>query len=79
VIAFVVSGLMNKQIAAEAGISEITAKKHRGNAMKKWVRSRRPSWSEYLMKRSAYSARAAAKAIRYRRCFTRERALLHRS
>jgi len=32
---FVVSGLLNKQIAAEAGISEITVKIHRGHVMRK--------------------------------------------
>jgi FixJ family two-component response regulator len=31
----VVSGLLNKQIAAEIGLSEITVKIHRGNAMRK--------------------------------------------
>ena len=31
----VVSGLLNKQIAAFVGISEITVKIHRGNAMRK--------------------------------------------
>ncbi|MDR5781849.1 response regulator transcription factor [Caballeronia sp. LZ065] len=35
VLAFVVSGLMNKQIAAEMNLSEITVKIHRGQAMKK--------------------------------------------
>jgi FixJ family two-component response regulator len=35
VLALVVSGLMNKQIAAEIGIAEITAKTHRGRVMKK--------------------------------------------
>jgi len=35
VIGFVTSGLMNKQIAAEIGVSEITVKVHRGNVMKK--------------------------------------------
>jgi FixJ family two-component response regulator len=35
VMQMVVSGLLNKQIAAEAGISEITVKIHRGNAMRK--------------------------------------------
>ena len=35
VIAFVTAGLMNKQIAAELGVSEITVKVHRGNVMKK--------------------------------------------
>jgi FixJ family two-component response regulator len=33
--AFVVSGLMNKQIAGEMGISLITVKVHRGNVMQK--------------------------------------------
>ncbi|SAL62014.1 chemotaxis protein CheY [Caballeronia choica] len=35
VMAFVVTGLMNKQIAAELNLSEITVKIHRGQAMKK--------------------------------------------
>ena len=35
VIAFVTSGLMNKQVAAEIGVSEITVKVHRSNAMRK--------------------------------------------
>jgi FixJ family two-component response regulator len=35
IMAFVVSGLLNKQIAAELGISEITVKAHRGQVMRK--------------------------------------------
>ncbi|AXL48827.1 LuxR family transcriptional regulator [Paraburkholderia caffeinilytica] len=35
VMGFVVAGLMNKQIAAEMNLSEITVKIHRGQAMKK--------------------------------------------
>jgi len=35
VMAHVVSGLLNKQIAAELGISEITVKAHRGHVMQK--------------------------------------------
>ena len=35
VLAFVASGLMNKQTAAEVGIAEITVKIHRGHIMKK--------------------------------------------
>src|SRR5712671_2802761 len=35
VMALVVSGLLNKQIGAELGISEITVKAHRGNTMRK--------------------------------------------
>ena len=31
----VTAGLMNKQIAAELGLSEITVKIHRGNLMRK--------------------------------------------
>jgi FixJ family two-component response regulator len=31
----VTAGLMNKQVAAELGLSEITVKIHRGNVMKK--------------------------------------------
>jgi FixJ family two-component response regulator len=35
IIAYVTAGLMNKQIAAELGVSEITVKVHRGNLMRK--------------------------------------------
>jgi FixJ family two-component response regulator len=35
ILALVASGLMNKQIAAEVGLAEITVKIHRGNIMKK--------------------------------------------
>jgi FixJ family two-component response regulator len=35
VIRLVTSGLLNKQVAAEMGVSEITVKVHRGNAMRK--------------------------------------------
>jgi FixJ family two-component response regulator len=35
VLAFVASGLMNKQIAAELGLAEITVKIYRGHIMKK--------------------------------------------
>jgi FixJ family two-component response regulator len=35
VIGWVTAGLMNKQVASEMGVSEITVKVHRGNAMRK--------------------------------------------
>jgi FixJ family two-component response regulator len=35
VMALVVSGLLNKQVAGELGIAEITVKAHRGNVMRK--------------------------------------------
>jgi FixJ family two-component response regulator len=35
VIGLVTTGLMNKQVAAELGVSEITVKVHRGNIMRK--------------------------------------------
>jgi FixJ family two-component response regulator len=35
VMAFVTAGLMNKQIAAEMGLAEVTVKLHRGNLMRK--------------------------------------------
>jgi DNA-binding CsgD family transcriptional regulator len=35
VMAWVVAGLLNKQVAGELGISEITVKAHRGQVMRK--------------------------------------------
>ena len=35
VMAWVTSGLLNKQVAAELGVSEITVKAHRGNVTRK--------------------------------------------
>jgi FixJ family two-component response regulator len=35
VVGFVIAGRMNKQIAGDMGVSEITVKVHRGNAMRK--------------------------------------------
>ena len=35
ILSFVTSGLLNKQIAAELGISVVTVKMHRGNIMRK--------------------------------------------
>jgi FixJ family two-component response regulator len=35
VMAFVLSGLLNKQIASEMNVSEITVKVHRGQVMRK--------------------------------------------
>src|SRR6266436_7145914 len=40
VMAFVVTGRLNKQIAADLGVSEITVKVHRGQVMRKmWASS----------------------------------------
>ena len=44
-MALVTAGLMNKQIAAELGMSEITVKVHRGNVTRKDAAPNRwPSW-----------------------------------
>jgi regulatory LuxR family protein len=51
---FVTAGLMNKQIAAEIGLSEITVKIHRGHVMKKMARDRWPIWFG-LRKLSAFA------------------------
>jgi FixJ family two-component response regulator len=50
VMAFVASGLMNKQIASEMNLSEITVKIHRGQAMKK-MESR--SLADFVLKAKA--------------------------
>jgi FixJ family two-component response regulator len=42
VMAIVVTGRLNKQIAADVGISEITIKVHRGNVMRKMRASSLP-------------------------------------
>jgi FixJ family two-component response regulator len=42
VMAFVVSGRLNKQIAADLGVSEITIKVHRGQVMRKMRASSLP-------------------------------------
>lgn len=42
VMALVVSGLLNKQVGAELGISEITVKAHRGSVMRKMKASSLP-------------------------------------
>jgi FixJ family two-component response regulator len=41
-MALVVSGLLNKQVGGELGISEITVKKHRGQVMGKMNRIDHP-------------------------------------
>ncbi|MGE8163396.1 response regulator transcription factor [Paraburkholderia sp. NPDC080076] len=55
VMAFVGSGLMNKQIAAEMKLSEITVKIHRGQAMKK-MESR--SLADFVLKAEALGVKS---------------------
>ncbi len=40
----VTGGLMNKQVAAEIGITENTVKVHRGNVTRRWVQNRWQTW-----------------------------------
>jgi FixJ family two-component response regulator len=44
VMALVVTGRMNKQVAAEIGVAETTLKMHRRNILKKWLPNRLPIW-----------------------------------
>jgi FixJ family two-component response regulator len=55
VMAFVARGLMNKQIAAEMNLSEITVKIHRGQAMKK-MESR--SLADFVLKAEALGVKS---------------------
>jgi FixJ family two-component response regulator len=55
VMAFVARGLMNKQVAAEMNLSEITVKIHRGQAMKKMA-SR--SIADFVLKADALGVKA---------------------
>jgi FixJ family two-component response regulator len=55
VMGFVASGLMNKQIAAEMNLSEITVKIHRGHAMKK-MESR--SLADFVLKAEELGVKA---------------------
>ena len=45
VIAFVACGRLNKQIAADLGVSEITVKVHRGQVMRKMRASSLPDFA----------------------------------
>lgn len=63
VMAFVVSGLMNKQIAEEMNLSEITVKIHRGQAMKK-MDSR--SLADFVLKAEALGLSSAQLASKTR-------------
>ena len=56
VMAFVASGLMNKQIAAEMNLSEITVKIHRGHGMKK-MESR--SLADFVLKAEALGVKSS--------------------
>ncbi len=56
VMAFVVTGRLNKQIAADLGVSEITVKVHRGQVMRKMRASSLPD-----LARMAYSTSATSR------------------
>jgi len=61
VAGLVIAGLMNKQIARKIGIAEITAKIHRGHAMKKMESS---SMADFVRKMEALGVTAADGAVK---------------
>jgi len=50
IMTMVANGLLNKQIATELGLSDITVKLHRGQAMKKM---KSPSIADFVLKAEA--------------------------
>jgi FixJ family two-component response regulator len=58
VMTFVVSGLLNKQVGGELGISEITVKAHRGQVMRKMHADSLPALVMMAAKLSPTSSRA---------------------
>jgi FixJ family two-component response regulator len=59
VMGLVVSGLLNKQVGGELGISEITVKAHRGQVMRKMKADSLP---ELVTMAATLGLRTAAKA-----------------
>jgi FixJ family two-component response regulator len=64
VMALVASGLLNKQVGGELGISEITVKAHRGSVMRKM---NAPSFAHLVRIADKLGIAAAKPAIRFRR------------
>lgn len=58
VMALVVSGLLNKQVGGELGISEITVKAHRGQAMRKMKAESLPDLVGMAVRLESWSAAA---------------------
>jgi FixJ family two-component response regulator len=59
VLALVVSGLLNKQVAGELGISEVTVKAHRGQVMRKM---KADSFASLVNMAAALGIRASSQA-----------------
>ena len=73
VMALVVSGLLNKQVGGELGISEITVKAHRGQVMRKMKADSLPDLVTMAAKLSSAKSLTSDTSLRIGWCMAWER------